>query len=88
MYVDFTNSQKKTIQNTIGNDKIASYITLTSVWPRASNQDPKTLFFNPEKKWSIFSKTCGRSFVSIPPYSILCTLQNQNSEFQDNVHDN
>ena len=26
------------------------WITLTSVWPWASNQDPKKLFFNPEKK--------------------------------------
>ena len=51
MYGDFTNSQqkKKTIQNTIGKRKIAR-ITLTSVWPWASNQDQKKLFFNPEKK--------------------------------------
>ena len=42
-------SKKKTIQNTIGKRKIAR-ITLTSVWPWASNQDQKKLFFNPEKK--------------------------------------
>lgn len=59
MYGDFTNSQKKkTIQNTIGKRKIGRWITLTSVWPWASNQDQKKLFFNPEKKWSIFSETC------------------------------
>lgn len=52
MYGDFTNSQqkKKTIQNTIGKRKIARWITLTSVWPWASNQDQKKLFFKPEKK--------------------------------------
>ena len=42
--------KKKTIQNTIGKRKIARWITLTSVWPWASNQDQKKLFFNPEKK--------------------------------------
>ena len=51
MYVDFANSQKKkTIQNTIPKRKIARWNTLTSVWSRVSNQDPKKLFFNPEKK--------------------------------------
>lgn len=51
MYGDFTNSQKKKrIQNTIGKRKIARWITLTSVWPWASNQDQKKLFFNLEKK--------------------------------------
>ena len=42
--------KKKTIQNTIPKRKIARWNTLTSVWPRVSNQDPKKLFFNPEKK--------------------------------------
>ena len=52
MYLDFANSQKKkkTIQNTIPKRKIARWNTLTSVWSRVSNQDPKKLFFNPEKK--------------------------------------
>lgn len=40
--------RKKTIQNTIAKRKIARWNTLTSVWPRVSNQDPKKLFFNPE----------------------------------------
>ena len=48
----------------------------------------KNYFLTQRKKWSIFSETCGRTVVSIPPYSILCTLQNQNWEFQDNVHYN
>lgn len=48
-FCQFT-EKKKTIQNTIPKRKIARWNTLTSVWPRVSNQDPKKLFFNPEKK--------------------------------------